>query len=100
MISTAIVISLPWYVWAYFWMSVVTFLAYAWDKSRARRGGRRTPEATLNMLALAWGWPGALAGQAILRHKRRKASFMIVFWLIVAAHVGFWLWYWRWIRVW
>ncbi|MGA2499674.1 MAG: DUF1294 domain-containing protein [Tepidisphaeraceae bacterium] len=100
MLCTTLVISFPWYVWAYLSMSALTFIVYAVDKSRATRGAWRVRESTLHFLELAWGWPGALAAQAVVRHKRRKTSFMIVFWLIVAAHAVFWLWRWHWIRLW
>ena len=62
-------------------MSPVAFLAYGWDKRRARREERRISEKTLHLLALFGGWPGALAGQRAFRHKTQKVSFQIVFWL-------------------
>ncbi|WP_147463771.1 DUF1294 domain-containing protein, partial [Pseudomonas amygdali] len=37
------------------------------------------------------GWPGALLAQQVFRHKTRKVSFQIVFWLIVLAHQVLWL---------
>ncbi|UGB07851.1 DUF1294 domain-containing protein [Stenotrophomonas maltophilia] len=40
------------------------------------------------MLAFAGGWPGALLGQALFRHKHRKAAFQWVFWLCVLANVA------------
>ena len=67
--------------------SGVTFLVYAFDKSAARKGARRTPESTLHLLSLIGGWPGAFAAQRILRHKSRKASFRFVFWLTVALNL-------------
>lgn len=69
-------------------MSIVSFLVYGWDKRRASSGGRRVPEQTLHMLALAGGWPGAYLAQRQFRHKTRKLSFAIVFWLVVAVHVA------------
>lgn len=60
--------------------SVVTFLAYALDKSAAERGAWRTPEHTLHLLAFVGGWPGALLAQQFLRHKSTKAAFRAVFW--------------------
>lgn len=68
--------------------SLVTFLAYAADKSAARRGTRRTPETTLHGLALACGWPGALVAQQLLRHKSTKAAFRPVFWGTVVLNVA------------
>jgi uncharacterized membrane protein YsdA (DUF1294 family)/cold shock CspA family protein len=68
--------------------SLVAFIAYAWDKSAARRNEWRTPENTLHLLALAGGWPGALLAQKTFRHKTKKQSFRTVFWLTVALNCG------------
>ena len=68
--------------------SVVTFIAYAMDKSAAARGAWRTAESTLHMLALAGGWPGALCAQQWLRHKSSKAEFRSVFWLTLVLNVA------------
>lgn len=60
-------------------VSGLTFLIYGYDKFRARRGGRRTPEANLHLFAIAGGWPGALLAQQLFRHKTRKRPFQWVF---------------------
>jgi uncharacterized membrane protein YsdA (DUF1294 family) len=72
---------------AYVVMSSVTFWVYGRDKSAARYGRHRTPEFTLHVLALCFGWPGALAGQRVYRHKTRKQPFRAVFWCTVIANV-------------
>ena len=54
--------------------------AYRFDKSAARAGRRRTPESTLHTLALFGGWPGALVGQQVWRHKTTKQPFRTLFW--------------------
>lgn len=64
---------------AYAALSVITFIAYAIDKSAAQSGTWRTSEGTLQMLGLAGGWPGALFAQQLLRHKSKKATFRTVF---------------------
>ncbi len=69
-------------------MSLVTFVAYGFDKRRAQKDGRRVPEKTLHLMALFGGWPGALAGQKVFRHKTQKVSFRIVFWMCVALHIA------------
>ncbi len=69
-------------------MSAVTFLVYVLDKGAARRGDQRTPESTLHVLELLGGWPGAFLAQQLIRHKNAKVSYQIVFWLIVAIHIG------------
>ncbi len=68
--------------------SIITFIAYAIDKTAARRNAWRTPESTLHILALAGGWPGALIAQQVLRHKTSKIAFRVVFWLTVIVNVA------------
>ncbi len=72
----------------YLCASVASFIAYALDKSNARKQGRRTPERTLLLLGLACGWPGALLAQRWLRHKTSKPSFLWKFWLSVLCNIG------------
>ncbi|MEO3734993.1 DUF1294 domain-containing protein [Shewanella baltica] len=72
----------------YLTLSLLTFIAYAIDKSAAKRGKWRTKESTLHLLALMGGWPGALFAQNVLRHKSVKASFRNVFWLTVVANLA------------
>jgi uncharacterized membrane protein YsdA (DUF1294 family) len=68
--------------------SIITFIVYALDKSAAKNDQWRTPESTLHFLALTGGWPGALVAQRLVRHKSRKQSFQIVFWIIVVLNCG------------
>lgn len=68
-------------------MSLVTYVTYAMDKSAARRGTWRTSENTLHLLSLLGGWPGALIGQQVLRHKSSKAPFRFVFWTTIVINV-------------
>lgn len=81
--------SLPIFLfWLFLGMSVLAFGLYKLDKSAARNEGQRTPENTLHIVALLGGWPGALYAQQLLRHKSRKLSFQVVFWLSVMANAG------------
>ncbi len=64
-------------------MSLLTLLAYAWDKQQAMLGGWRVPEARLHLLELCGGWPGALIARQWLRHKTQKGSYRLRFWVIV-----------------
>lgn len=72
----------------YLCLSVVTFLAYAFDKSKAQSGAWRTQESTLHLFALAGGWPGAAIAQQLLRHKSKKADFRAGFWFTVIINCG------------
>ena len=81
------------WVWITAWYaaaSLAAFVAYFLDKRAAVRGKWRTRERTLHALELLGGWPGALAAQRIFRHKTRDTGFLVVFWLIVAAHATAW----------
>ena len=77
---------------AYGLLSLVTFMAYALDKSAAQRNAWRTPESTLHLLALGGGWPGGLIAQQMLRHKSKKGSFRIAFWITVLINCAALLW--------
>ena len=76
----------------YLGASTAAFLAYLFDKSAARNAQWRTPENTLHLLALIGGWPGALIAQQLLRHKTRKLSFQIVFWMSALLNIGGFIW--------
>ena len=72
-------------------MSLLAFLLYAADKRRAARGQWRISEATLHLVELFGGWPGALVAQRVLRHKRQKRGYVLIVWLIVAVHAVIWV---------
>ncbi|MEB0227189.1 DUF1294 domain-containing protein [Pseudomonas sp. 10S4] len=72
-------------------VSVLAFFLYWGDKRKARADTWRTPENILHAVELAGGWPGALLAQQVFRHKTRKVSFQLVFWLIVLLHQVFWI---------
>jgi uncharacterized membrane protein YsdA (DUF1294 family) len=71
-------------------MSLLTVGLYWHDKRQAQGQGQRTPEKLLHGAELLGGWPGALIAQQLFRHKTRKVSYQLVFWLIVALHQAFW----------
>lgn len=76
----------------YFVASLLTFIMYAIDKSAAKKNAWRTPESTLHFFALIGGWPGALVAQQKLRHKSKKLSFLLVFWVTVFFNCGGFIW--------
>jgi uncharacterized membrane protein YsdA (DUF1294 family)/cold shock CspA family protein len=77
----------------YLLASLFTFIIYAMDKSAAKSGAWRTQESTLHLLSLIGGWPGAMVAQQKLRHKSKKLSFRLVFWLTVLINIGAFIWW-------
>jgi uncharacterized membrane protein YsdA (DUF1294 family) len=81
-----------WYVAAYLGLvavtSIASFAAFGIDKRRAGAGVRRVPERTLLLLSFAGGWPGAILARRHFRHKTRKGSFLIAFWVVIVLHVA------------
>ena len=67
-------------------MSAFTFACYGWDKRQARLNRQRISEVRLHTLSLLGGWPGALIGRRVFRHKTQKAWFTFKTWAIVAIH--------------
>lgn len=78
---------LPLIFWAVV-ASAVSFTLYALDKRSAVKGRQRIPESTLLTVDALLGYPGGFLAQRVLRHKGRKRSYQLRFWLVVALHVG------------
>lgn len=76
----------------YWALSVVSVIAYGFDKAEARRGGQRLSENSLHLIAVLGGWPGALIAQQWFRHKTQKRSFRIVFWATAAINIAVVIW--------
>ncbi|MET0498341.1 MAG: cold shock and DUF1294 domain-containing protein [Steroidobacteraceae bacterium] len=94
LVGLEITAGLSWYIpIAYVVMSIITMLAYASDKSAAMNKRRRTQEQSLHLMEIAGGWPGAWLAQSMLRHKHRKASFMVEFWICTLINIGLLTWY-------
>ena len=70
--------------------SVISYLMYRSDKGSAIASRQRIPEKRLHLAEALGGWPGALVAQQLLRHKTRKLSYQLVFWLIILLHQMFW----------
>ena len=84
-----------WVPWLVSWLvciNLTTFLTYGYDKRQAGKMGWRVPEATLFLLALLGGSPGAFLAMRWFRHKSMKGSFRLMFWLIVVAQVTLLVW--------
>lgn len=56
-------------------MNVIAFFVMGYDKSKARKGGRRIPERRLFGLSAAGGALGAWIGMRVWRHKTKHPSF-------------------------
>ena len=67
-------------------MSALTFILFGIDKYAAINGRNRIPENKLHLCSLLGGWPGALFAQPIFRHKTRKQSFQVLFWLMAVVN--------------
>lgn len=71
---------------SYFTLSLLSFAAYAIDKSAARKGTWRISENNLHVLDFLGGWPGGFIAQRLLRHKTSKPSFQRIYWVTVLLH--------------
>lgn len=69
-------------------INLATFTAYGVDKRAAVKGSWRVSEAKLHTLELLGGWPGAFIAQKIFRHKTKKKSFRIMFWLMLILQIA------------
>lgn len=67
-------------------VNVVTFLLYWSDKAAAHGGRWRTAERKLHLMDVLGGWPLAWIAQRLLRHKSRKSSFRVMFWITAVIH--------------
>ena len=77
-----------WVLLGYAVLSVITFFCYFKDKRAAKRDDWRVQEKTLHLLALLGGWPGALLGQKVFRHKTQKQPFKSILWFTVIVNIG------------
>ena len=69
-------------------INVLTLAMYVADKMAARRAMRRVPEATLLVFGLIGGWPGAIIGQQLFRHKTQKQPFKTYFIVTVIVSIS------------
>jgi len=70
-------------------MSAATFFLYFKDKRAAQNNEWRVSEKTLHAFSILGGWPGALVAQEKFRHKTKKTSFRVVFWVTVIFNIAF-----------
>lgn len=67
--------------------NLVAALCYTLDKTAAQNDGLRISEGLLHLFGIAGGWPGGLIAQQKLRHKTRKQSFQVAFWITAAINL-------------
>ena len=77
----------PLIVW-FLLINVLTMGIYGADKMAARKGLRRVPEATLLVFGATGGWPGAIVGQQLFRHKTQKQPFKTYFFISVVVSIA------------
>lgn len=68
----------PFVMW-FLLANVLTLVIYGIDKLAARKAWRRVPESTLLVFGVVGGWPGAIVGQRLFRHKTQKQPFKTYF---------------------
>jgi uncharacterized membrane protein YsdA (DUF1294 family) len=86
LVVTLLGLAPAWVLAAYLMLGVVSFGVYGFDKRAARRGDWRVSETALHGIDLICGIAGGLIGQAVFRHKTRKAPFVILTALIAVGH--------------
>ena len=74
----SLVTSHPLIIW-FLLINALTTGMYGADKMAARKGLRRVPEVTLLVFGATGGWPGAILGQQLFRHKTQKQPFKTYF---------------------
>jgi uncharacterized membrane protein YsdA (DUF1294 family) len=75
-------------------INVFAFTLMSYDKSLARRGGRRIRERTLLLAAAVGGSLGALIAMRSRRHKTKHAAFSVgipVLFIVHAVLLAYWL---------
>jgi len=69
-------------------ITLLTFLAFGWDKRLAKNGKRRLAESALLILAFLGGTFGALFGITFFKHKSAKKAFILKLILVVALQLA------------
>ena len=88
LVVTQLGLAPAWVLAAYLMLGTVSFGIYGFDKRAARRGDWRVSETALHGIDLICGIAGGLLGQAMFRHKTRKAPFVVLTALIAGGHLA------------
>ena len=73
-------------------INVITFLTYAIDKDRARKGKWRIRESVLLGLCVVGGTLGGLLGMRLYHHKTKKPKFYIGVPTILVMQIAMFIW--------
>lgn len=88
-----------WWYWNWlFAASVVAFIYYGFDKTQAKRDGTRIPNAIHHLLALIGGYPGAILGRIVFRHKsniRNNPLYVVILILSFLLSAGLIFWHYK-----
>jgi len=84
--------SAPLFVMAFAAVNLISYMLFWYDKNCAKKGGWRISESALLLCTLLGGSPAAFFAMHQFRHKTRKTTFRIRYWLIVAVQIigGLW----------
>ncbi|WP_414636251.1 DUF1294 domain-containing protein [Asticcacaulis sp.] len=69
-------------------INLLTWHTWRLDKKYAVMREKRVPERTLLTLCVLGGWPFALIGAQVFRHKSSKKAFIHKVYLIAGFHVA------------
>ncbi len=69
-------------------MSLVAFVTYCIDKSKAKRQQWRIPEKVLLLMGVCGGALGAIIAMYNVRHKNRKWYFVLVNFASLLLHIA------------
>ena len=78
-------------------VNLLDFILMGADKSKAKRGAYRIPEATLLLFAILGGSVGGILGMLLFRHKTRHAAFALGLPLILLAQLALAYLLWRYV---
>ena len=86
---------LIYFIIVFYWMNVVTFGLYGWDKHQAVYQRWRVPEAVLILFSLFCGAWGGVMGMLLFKHKTRHMLFLICnpLFLLLQFAAGLYLFY-------
>jgi len=68
-------------------VNVVAFVLIGYDKIVAQKHKQRIPETTLLTFVFFGGTLGSGLAMLLFRHKTRKTSYLIKFWMIVMSQI-------------